>query len=486
MKLSGKPTGILIVCFWLVLMGLLVKKTLLVDSGVFHEPGYLDETLESREEWAGLYLKGQKVGYAFSEIRRLEEGYRMTETLFMNVTVMGLPQKIESRINAIIDRNMALENFSFRIRSGAVSFIAYGSIENSLLQLKIVTGGKKKTQEIKLKEQPVLAGSLKYCLLKRGLKVGTVFSRQIFDPLTLANRAVRVEVVARELLPLRGESVDSFKIKEVFNGIELYSWVDIRGETLKEESPMGIVLLREPRELALRMSGGEDVDLIAETAIKLDGHIRLKGLSYLKLRLKNISIDDFDLNSERQVQNGDVVEIRLESLSGENTFRLPCKNPEMRRYLEATAFMQSDDEQIRSAAAEIIGSETDARKAADRIYKWVYKNIEKKPTLSIPSALAVLKTRQGDCNEHAVLFTALCRSAGIPARVCAGIVFVNNGFYYHAWAEIFLGKWVSIDPTLEQFPADVTHIKFFEGGMEDQLGVLTLVGRLELEVLAQK
>jgi len=116
----------------------------------------------------------------------------------------------------------------------------------------------------------------------------------------------------------------------------------------------------------------------------------------------------------------------------------------------------------------------------------IHKNIEKKPTLSIPSALEVIKTKQGDCNEHAVLFTALCRAVRIPARICAGIVYVNGGFYYHAWSEIYLGKWVTIDPTLKQFPADVTHVKFFEGEMEDQLGVLSLVGRLELEVLEQR
>jgi len=463
-----------------------VKRTLFDDSGFLLEQDYLDETLESREEWAGLYHHRRKVGYACSEIRRIEDGYRMTETLVMNITMMGLPQKIESRINAITDRNLMLENFSFRIKSGVVSFIAYGNIENRGLELMIISGGKKQQQEIPLQGRPVLPAGLKYCLLQKGLKVGTVFTRQIFDPLTLATRKVRVEVVSEEKLRVREEMVDSFKIRETFNHIELYSWVDASGETLKEESPLGIVLLREPKEEALRPAGGDNVDLIAETTVKFDGDLRVKGLTYLKVRLKNIAADDFDLDGGRQIQSGDVVEIRLETLSGKDTFRLPSSRPEMKAYLEANLLVQSDDARIRSAANDIIESETDARKAVDKIFQWVYENIEKKPTLSVPSALEVLETKQGDCNEHAVLFTALCRAVGVPARRCAGIVFVNNGFYYHAWSEVFLGKWVSVDPTLKQFPADVTHIKFFEGGMADQLGVLGLVGRLELEVLDQK
>ena len=115
--------------------------------------------------------------------------------------------------------------------------------------------------------------------------------------------------------------------------------------------------------------------------------------------------------------------------------------------------------------------------------RWVYSNIEKKPTLSIPSALEVLKTRQGDCNEHAVLMAALCRAKEIPAKLCAGLVYLNGSFYYHAWVEVYAEKWISVDPTMNQFPADVTHIRFIEGGLENQIMVLKLIGKLEIEIL---
>jgi transglutaminase-like putative cysteine protease len=181
-----------------------------------------------------------------------------------------------------------------------------------------------------------------------------------------------------------------------------------------------------------------------------------------------------------------VIEVKAEHLSRKDTYVLPFNDSGMDKYLAPTTLIQSDDEVIKTLAKSIIKEENDAKKAVNKLYLWVYENIEKKPTLSIPSALEVVKTKQGDCNEHAVLFTALCRAIQVPARICAGIVYVNEGFFYHAWTEIFLGRWITIDPTLKQFPADVTHIKFFEGEMEDQLGVLNLVGRLEIEVLEQK
>jgi len=468
------------------MMAVLVKNNVFNSSNLFFEEKYLVEDLESKQEWAGLYMNEQKIGYSFSEIKRMEEGYRITENMFMKMKVMGVPRKIESKINSVTDREMNLKNFSFRIRSGVISFIAYGNIDNDVLKLMIVSRGKKSKKELKLKDKPILTTGLKYYILKKGLKAGNSFRRVIFDPLTLANRAIDVEVVSKEKITVHGKAINCFKIKEVLNGIELYTWVDEHGETLKEQSPIGVVLLKETKEEALKEFDGDSVDLISETAVTVNKKISVKGLTFLKLRIKNININDFDLDSGRQVQNGDVVEIKAESLSEKDTYLLPFERSGLDKYLASTTFIQSDDAKIKTLAKKIIEEEKDAKKAVKKLYNWVYKNIEKKPTLSIPSALEVVKTRQGDCNEHAVLFTALCRAIQIPARICTGIVYVNEGFFYHAWSEIFLGRWVTIDPTLRQFPADVTHIKFFEGELEDQLGVLSLVGKLEIEVLEQK
>ena len=112
----------------------------------------------------------------------------------------------------------------------------------------------------------------------------------------------------------------------------------------------------------------------------------------------------------------------------------------------------------------------DARKAALRIKNWVYKEIAKEPTVSIPNALEVLQTKKGDCNEHTVLFNAIARAAGIPAKTVVGVVYLRGAFYYHAWSEVWIGEWISVDSVLNQFPADATHIKFLEGEIRSANG----------------
>ena len=132
---------------------------------------------------------------------------------------------------------------------------------------------------------------------------------------------------------------------------------------------------------------------------------------------------------------------------------------------------------------------TVVRARAERLMREVNQLVEKKPTVSLPSALEVLRTKVGDCNEHTVLFVALARAQGIPARINVGLVYVRGAFYYHAWPEVYLdegngrGMWLPVDPTFNQFPADATHVRLARGGLDQQTAILPLIGRVKMTVL---
>jgi transglutaminase-like putative cysteine protease len=204
----------------------------------------------------------------------------------------------------------------------------------------------------------------------------------------------------------------------------------------------------------------------------------------IKLKLSGIDLQSFPLiNTGRQRLEQDLLEVRRESTSQSSSIRLPVKDRQLSPFTQSTPFMQSDHPKIRALAREILGGETDGHVAVLRLKNWVYKEIGKEPTVSIPSALEVLRTRKGDCNEHTVLFNALARAAGIPAKTAVGVVYLRNAFYYHAWSEIWLGRWISLDSTFNQFPADATHIKFLEGEIDRQIDVLQLIGNLKISVV---
>jgi len=164
---------------------------------------------------------------------------------------------------------------------------------------------------------------------------------------------------------------------------------------------------------------------------------------------------------------------------------IPQRHPGA-QFLGPEALVQSDHPKIRQQAEVIIDGEQDPWRRASKIHDWVFSHLEKTAVVSIPSALEVLAQGRGDCNEHAVLFTALARAASVPARIAIGIVWSDElqGFYYHAWPEIYLDGWTWMDPTLGQTQADATHIKLLNGGIETWPQLLPYLGKLEIEVLA--
>lgn len=477
-----------IILFWIIMVLLLYQK----HYGPLWKSSSHEFTpeIEDKERWMGIYLKGEKIGYAHISKKKVDEGYRFREKVSMKLKVMGTSQKIDTVTEAILSNDYLLRSFKFRMASDITSLEIRGEVRGKRMRLTISTEGDKREEEIALKDEPYMNLGLIERIFMDGLKIGKSFRTLVFDPSTMSQQEIEVEVEGKERIRLTRGEQDAYRLKTTFKGISLLSWVDEKGETLKEESPLGLVLIKESEKDAIgfgSIAGGADI--ITETVVF--PNLTLKEperITYLKLRLKDVSLQGFPLSGGRQVLDGDILEIKKEDLNQISNLKFQISKSELREkkfkeFLSATSLIQSDDPRIMRKAKEIIGGEKDAIKAATLLMEWVYRNIEKRPTVSIPNALDVLRMRQGDCNEHTTLFTALARSIGMPTKMDIGLVYSKGGFYYHAWPEVFVGQWVSLDPTLNQFPADGTHIKFLEGDLDKQVEILRIVGRLSIEIL---
>jgi transglutaminase-like putative cysteine protease len=206
----------------------------------------------------------------------------------------------------------------------------------------------------------------------------------------------------------------------------------------------------------------------------------------LRIQLSGVDLQGFDLSGGRQQLRHDTLIVRRERATElKATYALPYRaGGDVATELAATPLIQTNSPAIVKVAREIAGGTTDPVELSRKLNEWVYRELKKDITLSIPSAEQVLSARQGDCNEHTVLYVALARALGLPARSAAGLVHVRGRFYYHAWPEVWFGdRWVAVDPTLGQYPADASHIRFIVGGLARQVELLRLIGRLKLEVV---
>ncbi len=484
MKKAYNSAGYFIVAVWVILIAVIIRREYFAENTVRLDTTYIDESIESRDEWTGIYLNEKKIGYAHSVFQKIEEGYRLQDDVFLDMTVMDVPQKIEIASNAVTDRNLTLSVFSFRLRSGVIGFSAYGNVDGRKIKIRTSSGGALRRSTLELKDDPVLSSSLKYFVLKNGLEIGRTFNHHFFDPLTMSNRDVKITVAAREDIEVQGEMKSAFRVDTEFSGIRISAWLDEHGETLREETPMGLVRIREDKRTAMRENWGERPDILAASSIQVDRPFSTEGLHVMKIKLENVSLEGFMLDGGRQtLENETMLTVRLERIDAGASYVIPYAGDDLDRHLAPTMFIQSDSPMVKSFAAVVLDGETDALRAVRKMLKWVYTTLQKTPTMSIPNAVEVLKTKQGDCNEHAVLLAALCRAAGIPARLCTGIVYLDGHFYYHAWNEVFLGSWITADATMNQFPADVTHVKFMEGDISNQIDIIRLIGKLKIEVV---
>jgi transglutaminase-like putative cysteine protease len=137
-----------------------------------------------------------------------------------------------------------------------------------------------------------------------------------------------------------------------------------------------------------------------------------------------------------------------------------------------------DHPDLRRLAERAAGKATGTWAASRRIAREVHGRLERVYGESRDRASEVLRAGKGDCTEHALLFVALARAAGIPARGVHGLVYANYGeggpgLYWHAWAEVKVGdEWIQVDPTFDQDVADATHITLGRGTRVDAVGLL--------------
>lgn len=496
-----------LVTLWLVLIGFLLignKDLSQSDRTGLLDAGELPEVKSSRQHWMEIYAKDKKVGYALNRISPLGKKYLLRQEIFLKTNLLGQASGVHTVTRSVVDKAFLLQNFNFSITSGVVSFKVAGEVEGRRMRVTFGEGNSLRHETVLLADRPMISGALPHFLGRQELAIGDVFYFPVFDPSTMAQRNMTVRVAGKETLTILDIQHAAFRLEAEMWGRSLRFWFAESGVLLKEEGLMGLTLLRSNAERAVEgMQSAEGYDLYSLAAVEVNRTLKQAArLAYLKLGVKGFDQGGGDngiLDRGRQKLHSGVLEIFRETKPARGAYRIPYPDQEgkMRDFLSPEFNVESDSTVIVAKVRQIAGRTRDPVKVAAIIMRWVYQNVQKKPVLAVPSALEVLKSGVGDCNEHAVLATALLRAAGIPARICVGLVYARDKFYYHAWVEAYFGPpsagghsrrghsegWVSIDPTLNQMPADATHIKIVEGGLQEQTKIIRLIGQVKLEIM---
>ena len=443
-----------------------------------------------KERWMGVYSGKDKIGYSRTRIVTDNGGREASEQMKLKMNVLGNDQDVDTNAKYLL-HGFNLKSFEFFMKAGLVDLKVTGVRNGNELEMKIASISGDTKLNIPIDEEPVVNPVLYDWLVSKNPEVGKSYEVLLFDPTAvltgseLGSSKAILTVEGKEEVSIPSGTFKTYRVKMNYLGLEDTAWITPDGEVIKEVSPLGIVSLKENRE-ELVTDNISSFDIVDKTAISSNLKIENpRDLEFLRVRIGGIdSTDGLDLvdNYRQSIKDG-LLEVRVGSLSDINTYQIPYTGKELRAYTQESTLIQSTNDEIVKEARLILGDERDSLEAARKINGWVYKNLEKTPTISLPNALDVLESRKGDCNEHATLFTALARAAGIPTKLVLGLVFLDGKFYYHAWNEVFVGKWIAVDPTFGQLPADASHIKFVEGNLDKSAEILRLVGKIKLDVV---
>ena len=482
-----RPLSYVALVAWVACMGVLLHRAYLQAS-----PANLATDLArygTEAEWRGVYYRGEKVGFTVGQIVPVDGGFELQEDGRLQMSLLGATTPAAIRTTARVDQAFQLRSFDFSLDPGTGPLALSGTVDGLTLTVTIRSAGSERTETRTLKEPPALMLNMARRLASAGLKAGATHELMVFDPATLANQPVKIRVHDREIVAASGRPLPAFKVDLAYSGLTTTAWITDTGAIVREESPLGLMSVRETPEQAQQMAVSARVrsDMLQAAAIVPTLRVPVTeptDVVRLKVEFSGVDLTGFDFAGATQRMTGTVLDV-----TDPRTLVAGPANPDRLRYLQPETFIESDDPEIVEQARRIVGNATDARTKAERLVREVNAMLDKKPTVSLPSAKEVLRTKVGDCNEHTALYVALARAAGLPARINVGLAMVRGAFYYHAWPEVWIddgparGYWLPVDPTFNQFPADATHLRLLQGGLDKQTAILPLIGQLKLTVL---
>jgi len=448
--------------------------------------------LPTLDAYYGCYVKGSKVGWVHTTAHpQSNDTFVITVEVHNKIVGMGHVSEAArtfDRVYSLKSEELLSLSLVATNETGVIKVVGHRT--GAAFELTTNTGDGNRVTTVTVDER-LHDMEVDARLAAKGV-VGATAQAVNFDPILKKNIHVAYTVKGIEAHGASPRSVH-MSILAVETHTTSEEWLDKEG--LTSEWQEGVESWRlEPRDTAQRVEVKGDIinDMVvhAPQAIKF-----VPGVVELKVEFVGMDKDFVPPTSPRQqvVRTSDSVTLTLRR--DPMPMRIPISAlqipsdgaDEIRKDLRPSTFIESDAKEIIATAKEIVGDENDAFVASNRLLAFVNTTLKSEYVAGYGDALLVLHSKKGDCTEHAVLFVALARAAGIPARVVEGITYVPkaNGFGWHAWAELYMnGRWTAVDPTFGQPIADATHIKMSSRDLGMNGDLAQVVGKVSIRQMS--
>jgi transglutaminase superfamily protein len=470
------------------------------------------------ETWDRMHMAGAPAGYVHTVVKRTageQPAVECTVESRLSMKRMGQTTEIETTTRSWETPEGALLRIEATSKMSAQESRTVCVFSGAKVSLETTLMGKTRTVE---KDVPAgLVGPVRAAELSKalaGTTGRTVECATFMVELQSAVRSTSTSKGAETVKLLDGASVSLTRVETAMTlataakpmPMSPVSWLDAKGEPIRTELKVsGIVIetFRVADEAAAKAEGASKdpaPDLFGETLLREDGLIpvarRVTAATIeVKPRGKGVTMPEF-ADAGHEVKPGDDGSLtiratrRVPAAGKEGTRPLAQPPAALADFTGSSTMIQADAPEIAAVAKEVAGAETNAWKAAQALERWVFESVTKKNmNVTFASALEVCRSREGDCTEHAVLLAAVCRAAGIPARVVMGIEYLYGIWGGHAWDEVWIdGEWYPLDATngfgfVDPLHLPMARMSMKEGGGAEFVELLGGLGNIDVDVI---
>lgn len=478
-----KTINIVVFIAWIALLSLLLYRE--YTGTPLEKQEAVKGAIDRVTYWYDIYSGSNKVGFGSYTFQWV--GDEIIITYEQEVKI-----KQGDREKLLVENYRCLSNSSYAIKSFEYSFHykdekgikVTGEVDADTVVFFLESPEKRKTYRTSTKGKAIyLPITFIPAIIQKNPSSRSVFAVQVLDIANLSVNDIRVEVEEIRPVKLGTQVVSYYKIRA---GNQIF-WSNEKGITIEEEYPGGITYYLQTETIAKDPKDRVLFDYISLPFLRSNKILKdAEKLKLLKVRIKGFPLDRGIYSNSLVTLRNDTLIIQKEDQEEfkKRSYLLPCKDQTVSRYLMADDWVLSDDKTVKGNALNMAAVEkNDAFRLAQYLNANLYSTVKTMPLFVLTDSLDIFKSHFGDYIERSVMFASFGRAVGLPTRLVGGLVYRDGYFYFHTWPEAWLGKWIPMEPTLAQFPADVTHIPLKEGTLKDIISVAEGLKSLNLEIL---
>lgn len=447
----------------------------------------LEKSFSKATYWYDIYTGSKKIGFASTSFEKVGN-----EIIIKHEREMKNKKGEEERL--LIEKLKCLSDLYYSIKSFEYTsnlkdekgLKIRGEVDNENIIFFIESPEKRKTYKISRNGKDFyLPITLIPAIHQKNPTPKTTFLIPMLNLLSLSIDDVRV--VLDEIRPLKVSlnilSLYKFKIGDSI------LWSNEKS-IIKEEYPSGIIFYSQVETFAKDPVDRIPFDYTSLPFFKSNKLItNAEKLTFLKVKIKGFRLEPKLYENSIVTLKTDILTIEKKDLNyiKEKTYILPYTGNKLKEYLNPDNWVLSNYKPLLDTGRIYARSHNnDAFRLTNYLNGYLFRLVGARPMFVLQNSKDFLDSLSGDYLERTVMFASYARAAGLPTRLVGGLVYINGYFYFHTWPEVWFDKWIPVDPTLSQFPADVTHIPLKEGSLKDIVSIVDELRNIQIEIIEMK